>query len=85
MNLGPYIIIDRAVGDRDQYCRCTLTGEKFLAHIDGDDLLLFQKRTPTPDHPDACPFLRSDDRERWICTIYRTRPEHCRRFECKKE
>lgn len=89
VSLGPSIIIERQLNDRDYYCRCSVDNAIFLARVDpafqeeiADEFLM-----PVPAPPvtlqKSCPFLRKKPKdETMTCAIFATRPEICRTFRC---
>jgi len=77
-----YLIIERSIGDSQHFCHFTLTKERFLARLGGEDLARFRDAESMHKYPDACPFLRPGPDESFYCTIYSFRPEHCQRFFC---
>lgn len=81
MSLGGVIRIERTLSDADFYCRLLVTQELFLAHVDSAYRDLFQEREGKQAHPGWCPFLRKGN-EKYVCTIYQTRPALCREFKC---
>lgn len=84
MHMRRYMIIERSVGDSQYYCNFSLTKERFLARIGGQDLDLFRDSRIKEQYPDACPFLRVTP-DRFHCTIYASRPSHCKNFMCDKK
>jgi len=77
-----YMIIERNISDSQYFCHFTLTKERFFARLGGDDLARFRDRDSMSGYPDSCPFLRQLEDESFHCTIYSSRPEHCRKFFC---
>jgi len=82
LHMKRYMLIERSIGDSQHFCHFTLTKERFFARIRGEDLVRYQNREGMDQFPDACPFLRPVGNESFCCTIYSSRPEHCRRFFC---
>ncbi|WP_324433506.1 YkgJ family cysteine cluster protein [Methanospirillum hungatei] len=82
LHMRRYMVIERSIGESQHFCYFTLTKERFFARIGGDDLVRFRDRESMSRYPDSCPFLRPLENEGFCCTIYSSRPEHCRRFFC---
>lgn len=82
LHMRRYLVIERSIGDSQHYCTFRLTSQRFLASIGGEDLMFFRDKNGMNAYPDACPFLRLDASGSFICTIYPSRPDHCRSFTC---
>ncbi len=86
-SFGSFITIERQLNDRDYYCRYGITGEIFLAHVDGDfaDEVAeqFSDGVAPGSIKKTCPFLcRRIDGKGCFCAIYPVRPRVCREFRC---
>lgn len=81
MHMRRFMLIERSIGDTQHFCRFSLTKERFQARIGGTDLILFRDMGSMGEYPDACPFLRQNE-DGFLCTIYSSRPGHCRNFFC---
>ena len=82
LHMRRYMIIERNISDSQYFCHFSLTKERFFARLGGDDLARFRDRDSMSGYPDSCPFLRQLEDESFHCTIYSSRPEHCRKFFC---
>jgi len=87
VGLGPYITIERNIGDRDFYCRNKITGELFLAHIQPEYALEFEEdiegKEGSAGSESGCVFMmKSHAGVGSVCAIYPTRPAVCREFRC---
>jgi Fe-S-cluster containining protein len=88
VSLGPHIMVERQLNDRDYYCRSVIDNMIFHAHVDpeyreeiadefetGDTVYALEKKT--------CRFLRKNrGGNGTVCAIYATRPTVCRDFRC---
>jgi len=51
--------------------------------VDPDKIALFEDRSSIEELPDACPFLRFDEKTgKALCTVHLTRPDLCREYCC---
>jgi Fe-S-cluster containining protein len=89
VSLGPHIVAERQLSDRDYYCRCRIDNTIFPAHVDPeyrDEVAgAFAAGGPGRNGTDnlPCLFLRKNpDGEGTACAIYATRPKVCRDFRC---
>jgi Fe-S-cluster containining protein len=89
VSLGPHIMIERQLNDRDYYCRSTIDTTIFLAHVNPEyrEEIAGEFAAGGPDRnsPDKkpCAFLRKNpDGDGTACAIYATRPKVCRDFRC---
>jgi Fe-S-cluster containining protein len=87
VGLGPYIAVERKLGDRDFYCRNKITGEIFLAHIQPEYAREFEEDVGTVQgtakQGKGCLFMvKNRDGTGSGCAIYPTRPAVCREFRC---
>lgn len=87
--LGPLIMIERQLSDRDYYCRCKIDNTLFSARVDPAYCEEIDDAFETGQDPDGgpekkpCVFLRKNQQgEGNICAIYSTRPKVCRDFFC---
>ncbi|WP_255332002.1 YkgJ family cysteine cluster protein [Methanocalculus taiwanensis] len=78
---GRYITINQKIGGAYSVT-LSLTKESFMAVLDPGRSTLFADTSYQNEHPHACPFLRREDEDRVICTIYRSRPRFCRDYIC---
>jgi uncharacterized protein len=88
VSLGPHIMVERQLNDRDYYCRSVIDNVIFHAHVDpayceeiadefetGDGIYSPKKNT--------CRFLQKNhDGNQTVCAIHATRPKVCRDFQC---
>ncbi|PWR73418.1 YkgJ family cysteine cluster protein [Methanospirillum stamsii] len=81
LHMRRYMVIERSIGEAQHYCLFSLTKERFRARIGEDYLTAFRDKDSMNQYPEACPFLRQDQ-ESFYCTIYSSRPEHCKKFIC---
>lgn len=89
VSLGPHILIERQLNDRDYYCRSRIDNSLFLAHIDpeyseeiADEVSKDRDPSSGPEKK-PCTFLRRCLHGTGnYCTIYSTRPKVCRDFRC---
>jgi Fe-S-cluster containining protein len=89
VSLGPLIVIERQLNDRDYYCRCKIDNALFPARVDPAyrdeiaDEYTNGDTTPTGSETKSCRFLRKNrEGDGTICAIYPTRPKVCRDFRC---
>ena len=89
VSLGPHILIERQLNDRDYYCRCNIDNSIFLAHVDREycdeiaDEFEVAGNSPAGPEKKPCVFLRKDRQgDGALCTIYSTRPKICMDFRC---
>lgn len=89
VSLGPSIMIERQLNDRDYYCRSRIDNTLFLAHVEGEfrDEIADEFLAAGPSLDDGekkpCCFLRkSPSGTGFSCAIYRTRPKVCQDFQC---
>jgi len=85
--IGPYIAIERKLGNRDFYCRNKITGEIFLAHIQPEYADDFEEGIEDNNQETAkpgkgCAFKVKNREGASACAIYPTRPTVCREFRC---
>ncbi|KUK70984.1 MAG: Putative Fe-S oxidoreductase [Methanomicrobiales archaeon 53_19] len=78
---GRYITINQKIGGA-YGCSLSLTKESFMAVLDPGRSELFSDTSYQNEHPHACPFLRKEDEETIVCTIYQSRPRFCREYIC---
>jgi uncharacterized protein len=81
--MGEIISIREQMGPHEFRIMYT-TGEERVVSVDPDKLDLFRVLEPTDKKPIACPFLRSRDPNRRICTVHASRPELCRNYICSR-
>jgi uncharacterized protein len=89
VSLGPHIIIERQLDDRDYYCRSMIYNAIFLARVDPmyreEIANEFETEDALPPGPEKkiCRFVRKNpDGNGMVCAIYATRPKVCRDFRC---
>jgi Fe-S-cluster containining protein len=89
VSLGPHIIVERQLNDRDYYCRSAIDNEIFLAHVEPEyreeNADEFAAGGPERNSMEKkpCIFLRKNpDGSDTGCAIYTTRPKVCRDFRC---
>jgi Fe-S-cluster containining protein len=88
-SFGSLISIERQLGDRDYYCRYSLTKEIFPVHVDAEYTDEVSERVSRKEYvqvssaKNACPFLCGKPRgDGFSCAVYATRPVVCRQFRC---
>jgi len=88
-SFGSFILIERQLGDRDYYCRYSVTNDLFPVHVDAEFEDEVSERSAAQGGPGLpvgkkpCPFLcRTHDGEGFTCSVYATRPRVCREFRC---
>jgi Fe-S-cluster containining protein len=89
ISLGPAIVVERQLNDRDYYCRSTIDNAVFTAQVEkvfqdeiADEFLAAEYGQDTGGER-PCRFLRWDPQTAVSrCAIYATRPEVCRNFRC---
>jgi len=89
VSLGPHIIIERQLNDRDYYCRSVIDNAIFVAHVDpkfregiADEFETGNALPPGPEKK-TCRFVRKNpEGEGMVCAIYTSRPKVCRDFRC---
>jgi uncharacterized protein len=58
-------------------------GDVKEVRVDPDKIALFEDRSSIEELPDACPFLRFDEKAgKALCTVHLTRPDLCREYCC---
>ncbi|HSQ93014.1 MAG TPA: YkgJ family cysteine cluster protein [Methanoregula sp.] len=88
-SLGPHIMIERQLNDRDYYCRSVIDNSFFSARVDpafceeiADEFETGETLAHSTERR-TCRFLRQNpDRVGMVCAIYATRPKVCRDFRC---
>jgi len=70
----------RHKGQTEFLCNDILSKSNFNAYLERNMKQLFLSETI----PGACVFLRKNEKEEEICTIYASRPVTCKNFICKK-
>ncbi|MBT8507337.1 hypothetical protein AZH53_02685 [Methanomicrobiaceae archaeon CYW5] len=58
------------------------SGDVKEVRVDPDKYALYEDRSSLENLPEACPFLRFDDRGKAWCTVHLTRPDICRDYCC---
>jgi Fe-S-cluster containining protein len=88
-SLGPAIIVERQLNDRDYYCRSTIDNAVFTARVEKEfqdeiaDEFLAGECGNDAEGTAPCRFMRRDpEAGQSRCAIYATRPDVCRKFQC---
>jgi hypothetical protein len=89
VSLGPLLMIERQLNDRDYYCSSAVDSAIFLAHVDpafreeiADEFAAGDLDRNSMDKK-SCAFLRKNpDGDGTACAIYTSRPAVCRDFRC---
>jgi uncharacterized protein len=83
MGFGDYIRVERQINEHNFVCRLTLTNELFSPRVEFSYRELYADTSQRAENPRWCMFLRkSPETERYVCTVYPTRPGFCRSFVC---
>jgi Fe-S-cluster containining protein len=59
-----------------------VTGEEGIISLDPDKRTLFHSQKIRTLQPVACPFLRQDSTQKFVCSVHTSRPELCRQYSC---
>jgi Fe-S-cluster containining protein len=88
VSLGPHIIVERQLNDRDYYCRSVIDNVIFHAHVDPEYREEIADEFETGDafygpEKKTCRFLRKNHNGNGtVCVNYEARPKVCRDFRC---
>ncbi len=83
MNAGEFLEIEKRLSGRNFACRMKITGERFIAAVEGEHFDLYSDQGFRPPSSRWCPFLRPvAGTEEYICTVHTSRPQICRAFTC---
>jgi uncharacterized protein len=89
VSLGPHVLIERQLNDREYYCRSAIDNEMFPAIVDPmyreeiSDEYETRGSYGHETNKKSCGFLRKNrEGEGTVCAIYATRPKVCRDFRC---
>jgi len=62
--------------------KSAITGQKIQISRTADFDHAFADHSVFNQYPDACPFLRPNGEDVWICLAYAVMPSHCKALEC---
>lgn len=81
--MGEIISVREQTG-HDEYRIAYTDGEERVVTIDPDKRDLFRSLMQGEKRSLACPFLRQQAHDRYVCTVHSSRPELCRGYFCSR-
>jgi len=80
--MGEIIEILEELECRTFRIRFSVTGEERIVSVDPEKQELFCLQEIRTLRPMACPFLRQNGNNKFVCSVHTSRPDLCRQYSC---